>query len=826
MKKLLTLLGAVSLVAASGATVVACNNDDKKPPVTTPDGKEEINKLIGELNKATEQEWRKVGGKMTPKAGFFEGEASANNYSFFTRNNLELEYSRSALKAKISDAEKLLTDGASKPDPAKEELKTAIEHAKKYDNGNENLENVKAAISELNKAMNKFDNGGETVKRNLITENTLLRTFSDFSNKNRVDTPTLDALKKAITEADSVLKQGDRKPLFAKNALIAAIAKANETAADDSSTEKALSEAKIKLEAAVEKFKNTKDEDKQFRFYSNLTDAKKKELKANVETLFSPTKLISDLKKSISLTTYSVLIGKFGEDWIKNIVFDFNSAMIDFDDKPNIEIGQKFLSHINLSYTSEYQYNDAENTTVKKQLKGNIIITISNDDVFIKVINNVQEKLNADLMKEGNPLVWIDKEALKAFDSDISDIDIIGNSDKYKAALGKYYEKKLSIDIQKLIIDKYLKQSGSAILDNVTTPPTSSMTIDELANPISKLGEMNLKELTLPKVDDSKDWKAQDFQRQNLYLGKVVDSELDDNWKNVTLADSTIAKNKDLYNDLKTSFEEQKKVFFDDFKTEYDGIINSESPVTEHPDIAKMQEKVVKHEQVSINNIGFQTGNGNIQWLNTITIDLAIAVNNKSDKDENTANGFAFAAYYKGIKQNLDAFHRFYGMSPSDINETLDKQKRGLAFYMTGKSLGADGKPTLFDFWDDWAKQDFIKNGTPVVADVFSKALNLKDTKGKQNRVWAEQFLVQLAGSKYFEFKFSAGEQGDKENKVKYKIVSSPDNLKPGLVLDSERKPLSIKFEIKNDLFNVAIGEQNYATNNDGQNQFTLIGRN
>ncbi|AVP49195.1 lipoprotein [Williamsoniiplasma luminosum] len=104
MKKLLSLLGTISLVVAISTTVVACGNqmDDQKPKPQP--GRDEINTLIKNFENEVTSKWiQKVASPMNSRANFVESEASSGNYNFFSRKNLDKIYNNSPTHFKKDD---------------------------------------------------------------------------------------------------------------------------------------------------------------------------------------------------------------------------------------------------------------------------------------------------------------------------------------------------------------------------------------------------------------------------------------------------------------------------------------------------------------------------------------------------------------------------------------------------------------------------------------------------------------------------------------------------------------------------------------------------
>ncbi|AVP49199.1 lipoprotein [Williamsoniiplasma luminosum] len=905
MKKLLTLLGSVSIVAAASATVVACKNETPKPPPTTPDGKDEIKDLINNLKKDVLTNWNEMIVKpMAPKANFLQNDIQNDNYNFFKKDNLEKVYNISALKTKINEANELLTSSDKKPDDAKTALQDAINEVKgiqtsepavkglkKLEEAIEAFKAIPDATSDLEAlaksiaAAKQFLQDGDkkpteakTTLKNAIAAaeavkeeaaaaeaKITLEKAVDVFNTTPIATPHLEALAQSIKNAKEVLAKGMKKPEDAKTTLKDAITKA--IAVND---ENEAEVAKTKLEAAIETFHNTKDQEN-FLFYGPLTESPRKEFRTNINTLLKPSEAMGNLKKAISLSKYSVLLGTLGEKWIDDIKFDWNNAKIEyikapFTPNPTPEQEEKeFLANITLGYSTEYKYNDAEEATQTNKIDGTITVAISDNKIWIDTISNVYSTLAANLLTTGDDLVWIDKQDLEKTDQNnlkIDATDIIGNSNKYNATLEAYYKKKIIDDLPQKIVDDYFANSASEVLKNVKPTPNSIINIQkESMNRKNELGAMNLQNVRLTQFfnQGSSDGEIRDvdLEKQKLYLGEINDSEeVPGDWDHKTLADGTMAKNKYLYKDLKEAFDKQKAEHEKIFEESYNEILKPKTsegekpnlPKPEHADIAKMKKRVVKHEQITIEGISLKTANGYSQKLNPLPIDLAVAVNKTSDK-ESSSDGYAFAAYYNGVKHNLDVFHRFYGMRPTDISEQTPwdpKSKnipRALVFYMTGKPIGEDGKEVGFNIWDYWAKipadQSFL-NKKRTHSDKFTEALNLKtnsDNQSGQNprQIWTEHLLSKLYGSSSFEFNFKQSTMytGTYEALNEYKIEDNPKELKPGLVLHGTPSGAfsrqAISFTIKNDLFKIQIGknwDKNHGNaHNSGDKIYTLIGK-
>ncbi|ATZ17390.1 hypothetical protein ELUMI_v1c06680 [Williamsoniiplasma luminosum] len=848
MKKLLTLLGAISLVAATSATVVACGGDkDKKPPVAVPDAKEETRALIEKLKNEVASKWNdEISRPMTYKAGFFAEEAVANEYSFFTKRNLKEVYDLSALNAKIVEAKAIVK--GNKTQVAFDALQTAIEKAEEQLSNPTGAEaNKKKLVEEIQKFYDSPDE--PKIATNIVSAKAIITTFSDLSSEQiSTRSSNLEELKISITTAEQALKVGVNKPQSAKNILQAAIDKAIAVAEEASAQG-----AKKILDQAVVDFNNVKDEENTFNFFSILTEGNNTAFRNNIENLLDPITKMKTLKSAISMQTYQIILGKFQNNWIEDIKFDYQNAQIQYVNNPTLRAEEKFIANITLDYSSKYKYNDAEDAVQSVNLSGKIRIIISDDQVFIETINDVHKTLAGNLMKSGNPLVWIDQNSLKSTYPEITDADIIGgNNNKYKAALAKYYKDKLSADLPKKIVEDYFRKSESPILKNIEPIANSIKPIgDKDMLEKSRLGAMNLKTIKMTKFYNQPNGQngviqAGELERQQVYLGNVgVSTPGLGGWAEKTLVDGTKAQNKTLYNDLKKTFENSKKSYTSKFITEdYSKVVKDASGDTKEPaNMSDLQKTIVKHEQVKIQGMSFITPNGYKQELNPISIDLALAVDKTSMKEE-TVEGHAFAAYYKGIKHNLDVFHRFYGISKAEIDNLTPERQKALVFNMTGKPLDENGKEIEaiknFNIWDYWAKipekQSFL-NGKrePLGKSIFNQALNLRVNSAVENakQIWNEYLFSKLIGSSEFDFQWKQTNPQGWDNLNTYKIDEKPKDLKPGLVLMPAAGPQyrqSIEFTIRNDLFNIKIGERfnknDWATcHNSGNMTYTLIGK-
>ncbi|ATZ17387.1 hypothetical protein ELUMI_v1c06650 [Williamsoniiplasma luminosum] len=536
----------------------------------------------------------------------------------------------------------------------------------------------------------------------------------------------------------------------------------------------------------------------------------------SVETILSPIKMMSEMKKSIRQQMYQVLIGSLGNAWIEDIKFDYKNAKLNFTTLDGEETKNKFLANIELDYSAKYSYLDYENQKVNKELKTRVSITISDDGVIIETIKKVQKSLAADLMKDGSDLVWIDKNSLNGASAE----DIVGGkTKKYETALNSYYTKNLIQNLQKEIKTKYFDKSNNSILKSTHISLKDSNDVIRSLSNTSQIGSLKLKDVKLTTLQGSEAGiiDAKEIERQKLYLGTT-----------------TTITSDPLYEDLKTAFKTQKNAYLDKFDQEYDEVIKHASIETENSNNFHIKPTIANHELVTFKGIQFHLSNGYSQNLNDINIDIAVSVDKKSTH-ENDVNGQIFKAYHNGAKKSLDVFHRFYGIKPTDIDElnsTSIMGQKGLLFYMTGKPLDEKGQEIdkNFNIWNYWknlpSDKTFIKDkpNSKLITDGLN--LNIDDGNGTVKKMKEEHFISQLVGTSTFSLDYSQKSSNNNDNERSFWLAER-DKLEPGLRVKSSQDVswTTLQLELKNDLFKIKFGDFETGKFDDSKFDFTLIAK-
>ncbi|AUF83462.1 hypothetical protein CXP39_01435 [Mesoplasma syrphidae] len=560
-------------------------------------------------------------------------------------------------------------------------------------------------------------------------------------------------------------------------------------------------------------------------FYKVLDDKQKDTLKRNIESLLSPASKVNNLKKSISASIYQIIIGSLGQNWIQNIAFDYETALLNYT---KVE-GDSFLSNLEINYSSKYSYMDAEDSKQTKTIKGTVSITISDDKIIVETIKNIQENFAANLLKAGNDSVWIDKN-----DLNIDSIETVGGkSEKYKIALEEYY-KKLAKNMVKNIEKDYFANSESNILKAVKVSINDPENVVRSSSKRSEIGSLNIQKIKLTKLIGPKKGiiDANEIKRQKMYFGAVNEDI------SVKLADGVIAKNKILFEDLQASYKEAQKDYKTTFEAEYKEIIKN-STVEESANIENLMSASVSNEQAGIKGIQFALKNGYTQKLNDIKVNLSVAVDKTSNTENEIETNKIFAAYYSGAELALKEFHKFYGISPTDIDELSNDAKleeKGLLFYMSGKSGAKKADGTDFNIWDYWKG---LSNDTTFLkkrpySDQVTKGLNLiADNDPEVAKIKNEYFLSKLKGMDSFNFEYIQTAPTYWRNLKSFSIANVNSDILKGLQTTGVSVPSggnyyqTLEMIISNDLFNVTLGESGQDGDvffDDGHVVFTMIG--
>ncbi|PPE06326.1 lipoprotein [Mesoplasma corruscae] len=585
---------------------------------------------------------------------------------------------------------------------------------------------------------------------------------------------------------------------------------------------------KEKLKDVYEKALNVSENTtaSQIKFYDTLDTNDKEILTNNIQSLLSTQENINNLKKEISASTYQVLIGDLNSNWIDNVKMNYDKATISFTDK---DMENSFLANIEVEYETKYYYMDAENARQTKSLQGSASITISDDGAIIEVISKLQQELAADLLKTGNPLVYLDKTSL----NDINAIEIIGGStNKYKNEIEKYYEK-FAPKLVKEIKKNYFDSSKSPVLKGIKVDLQNPKDVIRNSSQDAKVGELKLDRIqTSSTAQNFKPVDEKQFARQSTYFGEIKQDA------SILLGDDSKATDSTLYSDLKTTYEKTKDEYAKSFKLKYEQITEKSSK-EQAANIESLLNNSVNLEQVSIKGINFQLANGYKQNLNDVLINLSVAVDNKSTLNENKATGKTFAAYYNGISLILDQFHKFYGTSPSEIDQISEssgatKQQLGLLFYMNGS---ANSEFNIWDYWKGLKGTDkdpfiweYLRNNKS--SQMFTNALNLDTGDVQAAQIRNESFISNLIGTKDFKLDFSQRHSGYWSDLYRYSIDDKKVNkLEPGIKMSGLKGYWgNYQLSILTDLFSISAGTNSTPTGqgnalSDADVTFTFIGK-